>query len=239
MLKDGERLDDLEYKGLKIIQHPDGYCFTSDSVLLSNLINVKRTDRVVDLGTGSGIIAILTAAKYQPKTVYGVEIQKRLADMATRSVEFNNLSEKVNIVCAPIEGVEKIIGGGFDVVTVNPPYDKPILGVTVGEREICRSEILMTAEDCLRCAAKLLKYGGLFYMVNRASRLTDVIFAMRSYCIEPKKILLIQPKRGKNIDTFIVEGKKGARPSLLMPEPIVVYNDDGSFTEVTRRLYNK
>lgn len=239
MLKDGERLDDLEYKGLEIIQHSDGYCFTSDSVLVANLVNVKHTDRVVDIGTGSGIIAILIAAKFLPKKVIGVEIQERLAEMASRSVIHNNLSDVIEIVNAPAQGVEKIIGDGYDVVVTNPPYDENCKKENATEKEICKSEVSLSAAECVKTAARLLKFGGLFYMVNKARRLTDVIYSMRSSGIEPKKIYFIQPKKDKDADTFIVEGKKGGKPSVIIPKPIVVYEDDGEFTEFARRIYNK
>ena len=237
MLKEGERLDDLEYKGLKIIQHPEGYCFTSDSVLISNLAKVKRTDRVADIGTGSGIIAILVAAKFTPKEVVGVEIQERLADMASRSVEYNGLSDRVKIVCAPAQGVEKIIGNGFDVVISNPPYEDAVS--EKNEKTVAKTEIMLTVEETVGTASALLRYGGLFYTVNKARRLTDVLCAMRNAKIEPKKLYLIQPKKGKEIDVFIVEGKKGAKPSLLVPEPITVYEEDNFYGEIARRLYNK
>lgn len=239
MLKDGERLDDLEYKGLEIIQRSDGYCFTSDSVLVANLVNVKHTDKVVDIGTGSGIIAILIAAKFLPKKVIGVEIQERLAEMATRSVIHNNLSDVIEIVNAPAQGVEKIIGDGYDVVVTNPPYDENCKKENATEKEICKSEVKLTVAECIKTAARLLKFGGLFYMVNKARRLTDVIYSMRSCGIEPKKIYFIQPKKDKDADTFIVEGKKGGKPSVIIPKPIVVYEDDGEFTEFARRIYNK
>lgn len=239
MLKDGERLDDLEYKGLEIIQHSDGYCFTSDSVLVANLVNVKHTDRVVDIGTGSGIIAILIAAKFLPKKVIGVEIQERLAEMASRSVIHNNLSDVIEIVNAPAQGVERIIGDGYDVVVTNPPYDENCKKENATEKEICKSEVSLSVAECVKTAARLLKFGGLFYMVNKARRLTDVIFSMRNSGIEPKKIYFIQPKKDKDADTFIVEGKKGGKPSVIIPKPIVVYEDDGEFTEFARRIYNK
>ncbi|MGN1042045.1 MAG: tRNA1(Val) (adenine(37)-N6)-methyltransferase [Christensenellales bacterium] len=239
MLKSGERYEDLEYKGLEIIQSEDGYRFTSDSVLVANLANVKRGDRVVDIGTGSGIIAILIAAKFSPSEVVGVEIQPRLADMAARSVAHNGLEGVVKIVNSPAQGAEKIIGGGFDVVVTNPPYDENVSDKPADEIQICKSEVCLTVADCVRTASRLIKYGGLFYMVNKARRMVDVVCSMRENGIEPKKLYLIQPKKDKDVDTFIVEGKKGAKPSVVLPKPIVIYDDDGNFTDFSRRLYNK
>lgn len=241
MLFSDERLDDLEYEGLEIIQQPDGYCFTSDSVLVANLLNVKKTDRVVDIGTGSGIIAILAAAKFHPKKVIGVEIQARLADMARRSVLHNGLSDVIEIKNVPVQGVENLIGDNYDVVVTNPPYDENVKSrpEEATEKEICKSEVCLTLDDCVSSAARLLKFGGLFYMVNKARRLADALYLMKCNNIEPKKLYLVQPKRDKAVDTFIVEGKKGAKPSLVVPKPIVVYDDEGNYTEFARRLYNK
>lgn len=240
MLKDNERLDDLEYNNLRIIQEPDGYCFTSDSVILSNLVNVKKADKVVDLCTGSGIIATLISAKFTPQKVIGVELQPRLADMAKRSVLYNNLREHIEIINADAYGIEKTLGcGKFDVVVTNPPYDKCASKQSYTEKEICKKEIYINANKIIETSSKLLKFGGLFYMINKVRNLTDVMCFMRQYNIEPKKLYFIQPKISKEADTFIVEGKKGAKSGIVVPLPIIVYNEDGTYTDFSRRLYNK
>ena len=240
MIKDGERTDDLEYKGLRILQHPDGYCFTSDSVLLANLCRIKKGDLVCDLCTGSGVVALLASAKYDPKKVVGVEIQPRLADMAKRSVKLNGYEDRVEIVCAPVQGVENVLGhGSFDVVLCNPPYAPAEKKDEYTEEEICKSEAKLTLEETVSSAKKLLKFGGSFFMVHKAYRLTDAVYLMRQNHIEPKKLWLIQPKKSKDVDSFVIEGKKYGKPSLLVPSPIVVYNEDGSYTEQARRIYGK
>lgn len=239
MLKKNERLDDLEYKSLKVIQDPDGYCFTGDSVLIANLAKIAKGDRVVDLGAGSGVISLLVAKKYNPSKVFGIEIQERLAEMATRSVQFNELEDIVTIINKPMQDITKVIGGGFDVVLTNPPYDKVTNISRESEIDICKSEVMVKLDEVVECASKLLKHGGMFYMINKARRFVDVICCMREFNIEPKKIYFIQPKENKDIDTFIVEGKKGGKPSLIIPKPIIVYNEDGTYTDFSRRIYNK
>jgi tRNA1(Val) A37 N6-methylase TrmN6 len=239
MIKKNERLDDLEYKSLKVIQDPDGYCFTGDSVLVANLAKVAKGDKVVDLGTGSGVISLLIAKKYNPSKVFGIEIQEKLAEMAKRSVTLNELDDIVTIINKPMQGITKEIGSGFDVVVTNPPYDKVTNNMQLAEIDICKSEVMVKVEEVIECASKLLRFGGMFYMINKARRFVDVIYAMRQAKIEPKKIYFIQPKENKDIDTFIVEGKKGGKPSLIIPKPIVVYNEDGTYTDFARRIYNK
>ena len=239
MVKGNERIDDLECRGYKIIQKPDGYCFTSDSVLLANFVKAGKKDKVVDLCTGSGVIALLMDAKYSPKSVTGVEIQERLADMAARSVALNGAEDRIKIINAPVQGITKIIGNGYDVVTVNPPYEKKGDKENPTEEEICRAEYRLTLEETVKESASLLRYGGLFYMINKTRRLADAVYFMRKYGIEPKKINFVYPKKDKNSDTFIVEGKRGGNPDLTVPPPTVVYEDNGEYTQKAKELYNK
>ncbi len=238
-LLENERLDDLEFNDLHVIQDKSGYCFTSDSVLLANIARVKKTDKVVDLGTGSGVIAILIAGKNPGCKVVGVELQTRLSEMATRSVIGNELDNYVEIKNQDIRTFASDNVGKFDVVVSNPPYDYAINKESYTEIEICKSEAMIKVDEVVESAGKLLKYGGLFYMINKSRRLADVIVSMRNNNIEPKKIHFIQPKIGKEIDTFVVEGKKGGKPSLVIPEPIIVYDENGDYNDFCRRLYNK
>lgn len=239
MVKENERLEDLEYKGLKIIQSKTGYCFTSDSVLLANLVKANKNQRIIDLGTGSGVIAILLAAKTDAKRVIGIEIQERLANMAKRSVEYNSMQEKVEIINKPMQNIAKEIGQDFDIVVSNPPYEKVQLKENPSEIDICKYEYKISLQEVVETANSLLKFGGKFYIINKAKRLADIIYFMKQKGIEPKKITMIQPKSKKDIDTIIVEGKKGGKPDLLLPKPFIIYRDDNSFTEEARRLYNK
>lgn len=238
MLKENEQFEDLEYNGLEIIQNKEGYRFTSDAVLLANCVKALPKHRVVDLGTGSGIIAIIIAAKTKAQQVFGIEIQPQLADMAQRSVAHNAMTDRITIINCPMQQAKEKIGGGFDVVVCNPPYEKATC-VSSAEKDICKSEQLVTLEEVIATATSLLKFGGVFYVINKAKRLAEIIYEMKQKGIEPKKITLIQPKADKDIDTVIVEGKKGAKPSLVVPKPLVVYGEDGEYTAEVRRMYNK
>ncbi len=238
MLKENERIDDLMYKGLQIIQHKEGYCFTQDSILLSHFIKAGAKETLVDLGTGSGIIAILVAKKTQARKIIGIELQERLADMAKRSVALNGLSEQVQIIGGDILEAHTLLGqGNIDVVCTNPPYlanKKDALD----EIDICKNEVAITLAQVIKSANKLLKYGGRFYMVHRADRLADIIALMRQERIEPKRLMPIQPTAKKAIDTIVIEGKKGGKPSLIFDKPIIVYNQKGELTPYARKIYN-
>lgn len=213
MLKPNERLDDLQFNNLFIIQNPDLYCFTSDAVELCNFVKCGVKDRIVDLCSGSGIIGILAQAKTKAKQVYLVEIQESLADMSRRSVEYNKLTN-VEVVNAPLQNIHKQIGDGFEVVVCNPPYKITNGGELSEKPEIamCKHEITVTLEEIVCEASKLLKFGGKFYTVNKEERLTDLFCLMRKYNIEPKVLKLRHSTKGANI--ILVEGKKGAKSGL-------------------------
>ena len=241
-LKAGERLDDLEYGGFKIIQNPSLYCFTSDAVLLANMCKVGSKDTVVDLGTGSGIIATIIATKFNPKKVYGIEIQECLYDMAKRSVELNELTDKIEIINAPMQDAPKLLGKeSVTRVVCNPPYQKLGNGVTQEKDElaICRHEIKVTLEEIVNVARDLLKFGGKFYIVHQAKRLSELIYLLEKNNLKVKQINMIQPKASKNVDTVIVEAVKGGNDGLIIPPPIIVNNDDNSITEKVKGFYRK
>ena len=193
LVKEGERVDELQRNGYCIIQDPARFCFGMDAVLLSDFAKAKKGETVLDLGTGTGIIPILMEAKTKAEKFFALEIQEESADMARRSVSYNNLEEKIQIVTGDIKDASKIFGASsFHVITTNPPY---MIG-THGEnspseaKAIARHEVLCTLDDILRESARLLKPGGRFYMVHRPFRLAEIMSKMVEYRIEPKRMRL-------------------------------------------------
>ncbi len=238
-VKDGERLDDLECKSLFVIQRKGGYTFTSDAVLLANSVRAYKHETVVDLGTGSGVIAILIAAKTPAERIIGVEIQSSLADMARRSVVYNGLENRIEIKNMDMRLAPELFkGNGADVVVTNPPYFKKVDG-DVSEKAIARSEIAITLEEVIKTAARTLKFGGRFYMICKTERLADALFYMRCYGIEPKTLRMVVPKPGRTADTFIAEGRKdGGEGFKLLPD-LIVRDENGELSEEARRMYGK
>lgn len=217
LLRNGERLDDLDYKGMYIISHKDKYCFTSDAVMLANLVTAGCRDTVVDLCTGGGIIALLIAAKTSVKKVIGVEIQHDMADMASRSVTLNNLYDRVEILNADVIGISRILShGSADIVVCNPPYYKINEGAARLNEciAIARHEILLPLEDMIKSASELVKYGGAFYMVHKSERLAEAIVLLCKYNLEPKILYNITTGTSDIADTFIIVCKKGAKTGL-------------------------
>ena len=192
----GERIDELQRNGYRIIQNPERFCFGMDAVLLSGFARAKKQERCLDLGCGNGIIPILMEAKTEGKHFTGLEIQPESADMAKRSVALNGLQDRIDIVEGDIKDASKIFGASsFHVVTTNPPYMTAQHGLTnvYEAKTIARHEVLCNLEDIIRESARLLMPGGRFYMVHRPFRLAEIISLMVQYRMEPKRMRLVYP----------------------------------------------
>ena len=242
-LKENERIDDLEFKNLKIIQNTKGFCFGIDAVLLSDFAkNIKKNAKVLDLGTGTGIISILLCGKTNLEKIIGVEVQKEVANMAKRSSKLNNLENKFEIINENIINLENIYEkNSFDVIVTNPPYKKENTGIVNEEEKklISRHEVLAKLEDYIKISNKLLKDKGEFYMVHRPERLVDIIAYMRQYKIEPKEIRFVCSHEKEPPKLVLIKGVKNAKPFLKFKEDLYIYNDDGSYTDEIYEIYNK
>lgn len=242
-LKENERIDDLEFKNLKIIQNTNGFCFGIDAVLLSDYAkNIKKDAKVLDLGTGTGIISILLCEKTKLSKIIGVEVQQEVADMAKRSAKLNNLEDKFEIINENIINLDKIYErNSFDVIVTNPPYKKENTGILNEEEKklISRHEILAKLEDYIKISNKLLKDKGEFYMVHRPERLVEIMSYMRQYKIEPKEIRFVCSHNNEPPKLVLIKGVKNAKPFLKFKENLYIYNKDGSYTEEIYKIYNK
>ncbi len=239
-LREGERLDDLQIKGYEIIQSPGRFCFGMDAVLLSSFVSVKKNEKVLDLGTGTGILPILLEAKNGGSSYVGLEIQEESADMARRSVLHNCLEEKVHIVTGDIKEAAEIFGNAsFDVVTTNPPYMMGKHGLKNNKEAlyIARHEALCTLDDVLRESAKVLKVRGRFYMVHRPFRLPEIMAKMCQYKLEPKRMRLVYPHVDKEPNMLLIEGRKCGNPRMTVEPPLIVYEKDGSYTKELLKIY--
>lgn len=227
-LKAGERLDDLQLSGYEIIQDPERFCFGVDAVLLTDFVKVKPGERVLDLGTGTGVIPILLEAKTKGEHFTGLEIQEESADMARRSVLHNRISEKVDIVTGDIkEAAEIFKTASFDVITTNPPYMRGKHGLeNVNDaRTIARHEVLCTLEDILRESAKILPESkGRFYMIHKPFRLVEILNMMCQYKIEPKRLKFVHPYVDKEPTMVLIEGMKGGRSRVTIEPPWIMYD---------------
>jgi len=240
ILKENERIDDLQRNGYCIIQDPDRFCFGMDAVLLSGFATAKDGARVLDLGTGTGIIPILLAAKTKAAHLTGLEVQADSADMAGRSVALNGLEEKINIVTGDIKGADKLFhAASFDVITCNPPYMIGQHGLQnpTGAKAIARHEILCTLEDVISQAAGLLVPGGRFFLVHRPFRLAEIIVTLAKYKLEPKRMRLVFPFVDKEPNMVLLEAVRGGRPRMTVEKPLIVYEKPGVYTPEIYEVY--
>ena len=242
-LKENERIDDLEFKGYKIIQNKEGFCFGIDSVLLSDFAKeIRNNSRVLDLGTGTGILCILLSGKTNLKQIVGVEVQKEVADMAKRSVKLNSLENKIEILNENILNLVNIYEKcSFDAIVTNPPYKKLNTGIqnSNDKKLISRHEITADLEDFIETSKNMLKDKGEFYMVHRPERLADIICLMRKYKIEPKLIKFVSPVINKEPNLVLIKGIKNAKPFLKFDKILYVYDENENYIDDILKIYNK
>jgi tRNA1(Val) A37 N6-methylase TrmN6 len=243
-LKEDERLDYLLAEQLRIIQSPTVFSFSLDAVLLSRFVYVPiQKGNIIDLCSGNGVIPLFLSARTKGQ-ITGVEIQERLYDMAVRSIEYNQLQNRLHMINGDIKEMPKILGfGKFDVVTCNPPYFVTPSKEEVNPNEylaIARHEILCTLEDAIKASSQLVRQGGKVAFVHRPGRLLDIITLMRKYRLEPKRIQFVYPKQGKEANTLLVEAIKDGNPDLKILPPLFVYNNNDEYTpEIRDILYGE
>lgn len=239
-LKENERIDDLQRNNLKIIQKTDGFCFGMDAVLLSGFAAVKSGEQVLDLGTGTGIIPILLSAKTEGRRFTGLEIQPEMAQMASRSVQLNQIEDRVQIVQGDIrEALQIFRRASFDVITSNPPYMNDTHGLKNPDvpKAIARHEVCCTLDDVVRAAAGLLKPGGRFYMVHRPRRLNEIMGTLTAYKLEPKRMKMVHPFVDKEANMVMIEAVRGGKPMMKVEAPVIVYQAPGVYTDEIYSVY--
>lgn len=239
-LKSTERVDELQRNNYRIIQDPGRFCFGMDAVLLTGFARAKQTDRLLDLGTGTGIIPLLMEAKYHCAHLVGLEIQAESADMASRSVELNGLSDKIEIITGDIREADRIFpSASFDCVTCNPPYMAGRHGIVnpLAPKAIARHEILMSFEDVAGQTARLLKPGGHFFLVHRPFRLAEIIVALAAHGLEPKRMQLVHPYVDREPNMVLLEAVRGGRSRMKVEKPLVIFSETGKYMPEITELY--
>lgn len=242
LVREDETLDDLQLKGIHIIQKKEGFRFGVDAVLLANFADVKKRHRVMDLCTGTGIIPLIIKGKKEPQYIAGLEIQDEFAEMATRSLEINKFQDSMEFICGDLKDKKELKKmQKFDVVTVNPPYKLQNAGILnpTDKTAIARHEVACTLEDVIEAARILLKDNGRLYMVHRPERLADIFCLMRKHKIEPKRVRMIHPNTKKAANIVLVEGQRDGGAYLKWEPPLYVYNDEGGYSKEINEIYGR
>lgn len=240
LIKPGERIDDLQRNGYRIIQNPERFCFGMDAVLLAGFAKDAAGKRLLDIGTGTGILPLLLEARTEILQLFGLEIQEESADMARRSVKLNGLEEKIKIVTGDIKEADKLFeAASFDVITCNPPYMIGQHGLQNAEmtKTIARHEVCCTFQDIAEMTAKLLKPGGHFYLVHRPFRLAEILVTLSCSKLEPKRMQLVYPFADKEPNMVLIEAVRGGRPRMTVGKPLIVYESPGVYTEEIYNIY--
>lgn len=236
-----ETLEDLQLNGLFLLQKKSSFRFGMDAVLLSNFVTAKKGQRILDLGTGTGIIPVLLSAKTKAEKITGLEIQSDIVDMAHRSIVGNTLNDIIEIVKGDIKEAVSIFGAAtYDIVVTNPPYIRSGSGLinTADTKAIARHEIYCTLGDVLKSSAGLLKPQGEFFMVHRPERLTDILEGMRKVKIEPKILRMVCSKVGKEPSLLLVKGLKNGNPGIKILPSLIIYDETGKYTQEAQIQYS-
>ncbi len=240
IMSEFERKDDLQLCGFHIWQDTREFCFGIDAVLLSAFAKVRKGERVLDLCAGNGIVPILLAGKTEAAEIFGLEINPRQVSLASRSISENGLRH-VHVAEGDVKNISAVFPGQtFDVVTCNPPYiaDGRIQNAS-RSRAIARHEVLCTLEDVVRGASSVLKYGGRFFMVHRPDRLTQILETMRKHRLEPAYMRLVHTRKDAPAGLILVEGTKGGGAFLRVMPPLIIYGEDGQYTEDALLCYGR
>lgn len=242
-LNKNEKIEDLQFKNLKIIQDKKGFCFGIDSILLTDFAKeIKENSKVLDLGTGTGIIATLLCEKTKLKEIIGIEKQNEVFEMAKKSIKLNKLENKFKIINEDVKNLaQKFEKNTFDAIVTNPPYKKKGTGIKNEEEKkiMARHETTATLEDFIKISKDLLKDKGEFYMVHRPERLVDILALMRNYKIEPKILRFVYANEKSEPKLILIKGIKNAKPFLKIEKNLYIYKQEGEYTEEIKKIYNK
>jgi tRNA1Val (adenine37-N6)-methyltransferase len=224
---------------IQIKQHRSGYRFSIDSVILAYHAQPRPDDKVVDLGTGSGIIPLILAYRNATLCLYGIEVQPELAELAALNVRENHMSDRIQIFCRDMKAFKtRMISGPADLIISNPPYRKAESGRINPDpqRAVARHEIKATLSDVIQTAQGLLRHLGRFITIYTTERITDLFTQMRSAGLEPKYLRMIHSGLNSAAKLILVEGVKGGRPGSTIGPPLIIYRNDGSYTEEVGKM---
>lgn len=240
-LKSGEVLDDLGYHGLRIIQHGDKFKFTIDAFLLARFVNAKPEDRLLDLGTGGGILPLLLAGEAQVGQVIGVELQPELAEMAARSVRLNGLEAQIKIIQTDLREFYKQASlNSFDIVISNPPYYPVGQGVVSQNNAlaIAKFEVECTLTDWVRASSRLVRGNGRVAVIFPSGRLAELLVILEQYHLTPKRMCLVYSRPHNDSNLVLVESRPGAKPGLQVLPPLYIYDQLGQYTETMNQIFH-
>ena len=242
ILEEGERLDDTGFGGLRLIQKPGEFCYGVDAVLLADFAVVRKGQKVVDLGTGTGIIPLILSHKTEASEIWGIEVQEDSWKRAVRMAKLNGLDDRLRFLCCDVkDAAEKFSAESFDAVVSNPPYIRAVCGVQNENRakNIARHETTAGLEDFILTASKLLRKGGSFFLIHRPDRIPDICWHCRNCGMEAKEMRLVCTDRNAKPSMVLVRCVKGGGNELRFQKPLYIYRANGSYTSEIEKIYER
>ena len=233
--------DLLGYDNLKIVQNPDWFSFSLDSVLLPNFVTLnKNVKNILDLGTGNAPIPMILSTMTKAN-IYGIEIQKDIFEMAEESVKMNGLDSQIKLINDDMKKLDEYFEANFfDVIISNPPYFRLEELSKKNEdvhKTIARHEEKITLSELISIARKFLNNNGVFAMVHRSDRFIEIIEEMRKNNIEPKRVQFIYPKKNTDSNMVLIEGRKNGKTGLIIKEPLYIHDENGEYLEEINKLF--
>lgn len=231
----------LNYNRLKIVQDTESFKFSLDSVLLANFVKInKKTKKIIDLCTGNIPIPLIFS-KEKNLEIYGVEIQKKIIDLAKKTIKINNINN-INLINDDIKNLGNYFETDtFDIVTCNPPFFKYSETSNISKsnsKSLARHEIEINLTQILQTARKILKNNGYLYIVQRTERLVEVLECMRKNNIEPKIIQFVFPKASKESNIVLIAGSKNGKSGVKILKPFIVHNNDGTYKKKILKIFD-
>ena len=240
-----ETLNTLSIGNIQLLQGENGYRYSLDPILLSRFVRIKKSARVVDLGSGCGILPILLAKLSTAEELIGIELQASLAVRSVRNVKLNSLQDRVHILPGDIRNIRNLLpAGSIDLVVSNPPYRSLASGrIAPGsERATARHELSGGLADFVASAKWLLKNGGSFAVIYLAERLPELMAAMVAVGIEPKRLRMVHSRQDAPAKIVLLDGCRGGRPGLKVEKPLYIYKNSGTgrdYTEEVLQMYGE
>lgn len=227
-------------RDIKLYQHQNGYRFSVDAVLLYAFVTVRHAKKIVDLGAGSGVIGLLLAKKYVKSSVLLVELQRSLFTIAEKNIRMNTLENRVTALCSDIRILrQKLPAKSYDVVVANPPFRRPKSGrLSRGEEKaVARHELTLTLPALAETASYLLRARGRCYLIFHPERMLEVVDALRTYHLEPKRLRFVHNDVKTESKIMLVEAVKEGRPGMKIEKPLYIYDRNGAYTDEVRTIY--
>lgn len=221
---------------LRIYQPAEGYRFSVDAIILAHFVNLKRLDKAVDIGAGTGIIGMLLAKKYPDSEITMVEIQQELVEMAKNNIILNNLENQIKIYCMD---AKEFRDKDFDLVVTNPPFRRPGTGKISPKEEIAiaRHEFSLSLIDIAQIAQKSLRHRGRLCIIHLPERLVEIIRILSKYNLEVKRLRFVHSKISTEAKMVLIEAVKGGRISLKVEKPLLIYEENGEYTNEMKKIY--